>query len=153
MPQTFPISPASGNAFWTLGPVVLLLGGLLALFLYFGYSARHVAFEVSPEGIRIRGGIYGRFVPAAALIPDQAKEINLTIDSAHRPGIRTNGIGLPGYQAGWFRLGDGEKALCFLTDRTQAVYIPTREGYSLLLSPAEPRAFLASLQQTGSAQQ
>lgn len=150
MTQTFPITPASGSVFWVLGPVTLLLVGLVALFSYFAYSAGHVSFEVSPEGLRIHGDVYGRFVPAASLIATQAKELDLTFDSAHRPAIRTNGTGLPGYQAGWFRLGDGEKALVFLTDRTQVVYVPTREGYSLLLSPAEPQAFLASLQQTAS---
>lgn len=152
MTQTFPITPASGNAFWVFGPVTILLLGLVALFTYFAYAPKHVSFEVSTEGLRIRGDVYGRLVPAASLVPEEAKYLDLTFDSAHRPAVRTNGTGLPGYQAGWFRLGDGEKALVFLTDRRQAVYVPTREGYSLLLSPADPQAFIASLQQTASAQ-
>jgi hypothetical protein len=150
MTETFPMTPASNSYLWILGPVTLLLVALVALFSYLTYSARHVSFEVSPEGLRIRGDLYGRFVPAASLIAAQAREVNLTFDSAHRPPVRTNGTGLPGYQAGWFRLGDGEKALVFLTDQRQAVYVPTRGGYSLLLSPSEPQAFIASLQQTAS---
>jgi hypothetical protein len=55
------------------------------------------------------------------------------------------GTGLPGYQAGWFRLRNGEKALLDLTDRRRAVYIPTGAGYSLLLSPADPDGFLSRL--------
>ena len=55
------------------------------------------------------------------------------------------GTGLPGYQAGWFRLRNGEKALLYLTDRARAVYIPTTAGYSLLLSPADPDGFLSQL--------
>ncbi len=147
MAQTFPIAPAPGSTFWVLGPLSLLLLGLTASLFYFAHSARHVRFEVSSEGLRVRGDLYGRFVPAASLVAGQAKQLDLTFDSAHRPAIRTNAIGLPSYQAGWFRLGDGEKALVFLTDRKQAVYVPTREGYSLLLSPAEPQAFIASLEQ------
>jgi Bacterial PH domain len=150
MTQTFPITPASNSALWVLGLLTLLLLGLVALFSSLAYSAKHVSFEVSPEGLRIRGDVYGRFVPAASLVAEQAKEVNLTLDSAHRPAWRTNGTGLPGYQAGWFRLVDGEKALLFLTDRTRAVYVPTRSGYSLLLSPAEPQAFIATLQQATS---
>jgi Bacterial PH domain len=150
MTQTFPITPASNSALWVLGLLTLLLLGLLALFSYLAYSARHVSFEVSPEGLRIRGDVYGRFVPAASLVAEQAREVNLMLDSAHRPAVRTNGTGLPGYQAGWFRLVDGEKALLFLTDRTRAVYVPTRGGYSLLLSPAEPQAFIATLRQATS---
>lgn len=147
MTQTFPMAPASSSTLWVLVPMALLLLGVIGLSSYLGYSARHVSFEVSPDGLRIRGGGYGRFVPAASLIAAQARPVDLTLDSAHCPAVRTNGTGLPGYQAGWFRLGDGEKALVFLTDRTQAVYVPTRSGYSLLLSPAEPQAFIASLQQ------
>jgi hypothetical protein len=66
--QTFPIAPASGSAFWVFGLVMVLLLGLVALFSYFAYSARHVSFEVSTEGVRIGGGIYGRLVAAASLV-------------------------------------------------------------------------------------
>ncbi len=58
---------------------------------------------------------------------------------------RTNGAGLPGYQAGWFRLQSGEKALVFVTDLERVVYVPTNEGYSLLLSVEEPDEFLDAL--------
>lgn len=148
MSEIFPITPASGNIFWVLGPVGALLLGLVALFGYISYSARHVQFEVSPEGLRIRGDLYGRFVPAASLVPAEAKEIDLRSDAAHRPTLRTNGAGLPGYKAGWFRLADQEKALLFVTDTSRVVYLPTRDGYSLLLSPADPQRFLASLRNT-----
>ena len=62
-----------------------------------------------------------------------------------QPKWRRIGTALPGYQAGWFRLRNGEKALLYLTDRTRAVYIPTTAGYSLLLSPADPDAYLSRL--------
>jgi hypothetical protein len=126
MTQTFPITPASGSAFWVIGPVTVLLLGLVALFSYFAYALKHVSVEVSPEGLRIRGDVYGRFVSAASLVPKEAKQLDLTLDSAHRPAVRTNGTGLPGYQAGWFRLGDGEKALVFLTDRKQCTSSPAK---------------------------
>jgi hypothetical protein len=52
---------------------------------------------------------------------------------------------MPGYQAGWFRLRNGESALLYLTDRTRAVYVPTELGYSLLLSPSDPERFLEAI--------
>ena len=61
--------------------------------------------------------------------------------------MRRMGTGLPGYQAGWFRLRGGEKALLYLTDRSKAVYIPTTNDYSLLLSPADPDGFLETLRE------
>jgi hypothetical protein len=41
--------------------------------------------------------------------------------------------------------------LVYLTDGRRAVYIPTERGYSLLLSPTDPDAFLAELHQLGTA--
>lgn len=59
------------------------------------------------------------------------------------------GTGLPGYQSGWFRLANGERALLYLTDRSKAVHVPTTLGYSLLLSPDDPDAFLSALKALG----
>jgi hypothetical protein len=150
MSNVFPITPPSGNAFWIIAPIEILLLGLAAMFIYFGYSTTHVRFEVSPDGLRIHGALYGRFVPAGSLVSAEAREINLLSDSEHGIVLRTNGIGLPGYTAGWFRLSNREKALVFVTNRSRVVYLPTLDGYSLLLSPADPQAFIASLQRAGS---
>jgi hypothetical protein len=57
------------------------------------------------------------------------------------------GTGLPGYQAGWFRLANGETALLYLTDRAKAVYVPTTNGYALILSPDNPERFMAALRE------
>jgi hypothetical protein len=76
---------------------------------------------------------------------DQARRVSLEADSELAPRRRTMGTGMPGYQAGWFRLKNGEKALLYLTDRSRAVYVPTTEGYSVLLSPADPDSFLQAL--------
>ena len=65
-----------------------------------------------------------------------------------RPKWRTNGVGLPGYSIGWFRLRNREKALVFLTDRKHAIYIPTTEGYVVLISPQNPDAFVKALRST-----
>ncbi len=69
--------------------------------------------------------------------------------SASNPGTsrssRTNGIGLPNYQSGWFRLANGSAALLFVTDWSRAVVVPTTEHFDLLVSPADPQAFLTAL--------
>ena len=145
MNEVFPIIPASGRVFWFLAPIALLLLGLLGLFGYITHSSRNVQFQVSYEGLRIRGDIYGRMVPAVSLISAESKQVDLRKDTSYRPTLRTNGIGLPGYRSGWFRLRNGEKALLFLTDASRVVYIPTRNGYSLLLSVANPELFMQSI--------
>ena len=56
------------------------------------------------------------------------------------------GTGMPGYQAGWFRLRNGDKALLYLTDRSKAVYVQTTDGFGVILSPSEPDNFLGALE-------
>ena len=58
------------------------------------------------------------------------------------------GTAMRGYRSGWFRLRNGDRALLYLTDQTRAVYVPTTEGYSVLLSPADPDAFLVALRRS-----
>jgi len=137
--------PATGKTMWLLFTLALFLLFLLGLFGHIAYSSRNVRFEISPEGLRIRGDIYGRMVPAVSLIAGESKRIDLQKESPYRPRLRTNGIGLPGYRSGWWKLRNGEKALLFVTDLSNVVYVPTRQGYCLLLSPERPEVFLQSL--------
>ena len=116
------------------------------LFGYILHSSRHATFEVSETGLRIRGDLYGRGVPARSLITSQATKIDLRYDRQHQPKWRNNGVAMPGYLSGWFRLRNGEKALLFVTDRQRVVYVPTRDRYSLLLSVQDPDRFLSALQ-------
>jgi hypothetical protein len=62
-----------------------------------------------------------------------------------RPRGKTIGTAIPGYRSGWFRLANGEKALLYLTDSRRVVYVPTRAGYSLLLSVDRPAEFVERL--------
>lgn len=147
MTESFVIAPAGPRPLWLLVPVgiiLLLVFAMLLLSLRGGTSAR---FDVSPAGLRLRGDLYGRLVPASVLRTAEARRVNPADEPGLRPRFRTLGTGLPGYQAGWFRLGNGEKALVYLTDPMRAVYIPTNAGYSVLVSPADPGRFLAALKQ------
>lgn len=142
MSKVFPITPASVGVLSVIGiiliPLILLMG-LVA------YSARNTRFEVNGEGLRIKGAIYGRFIPKESIIVEGSRILNLNVERELRPIRRTNGIGLPGYSEGWFKLANGERALLFVTDRFNVVYMPTTEGYSVLLSTVYPEDFLESL--------
>ena len=146
-PRRFPLAPAVASNASLLGylaiaglvPVLLagLLGGLT-------WVSRRVRFEVTREGLRIRGP-YGRLITRDAMDLQEARVVDLKTDPSYRLGIRTSGIGMPGYASGWFRLKGGASALLFVTERTRTVAIPTSLGYTLLLSPADPDAFIKSL--------
>lgn len=144
--QEFPIAPGGVKPLWLLVPVVLVMAGVIAIFTISMLGARTSRFTLSPEGLRLQGDLHGRLIPATQLRPAEAMRIDARTSAELRPTRRTFGTGAPGYQSGWFRLANGERALLYLTDATKAVYIPTSEGYSVLLSPADPDGFLAALQ-------
>ena len=145
MSQVFPIFPASSKTLWSIGVFAVLMLGLLFLSLFIAYSCQQVKFELSEQQLNITGDLYGRTIPLTSLVIDEAKVIKLDKASPYRPRWRTNGIGLPGYQSGWFKLKNEEKALLFLTEYNQVVYLPTVEGYSLLISVKQAQEFLQLL--------
>ena len=143
--QVFTIASSTGRPVWVLAPAFVVVAIAIGVLVLVSLASRSARFEVSSEGLRLRGDLYGRFIPAGALEIDKAHRVNFGASPELLPARRTMGTGLPGYQSGWFRLKNGEKALLYLTDRTKAVYVPTTEGYGLLLSPDDPDGFLGAL--------
>lgn len=142
----FAIEPVANRMLWLLLLVPAVVVPLvLGLSLAAAHGARYARFEVSPDGLRLRGDVYGRAIPLSQLRLAEARRVDLTALPGFEPAWRTWGTGLPGYRAGWFRLRNRERALVYLTDRTRVVHIPTTEGFSLILSPADPDGFVASL--------
>lgn len=124
----------------------LSLAATVLVGVFLAFSLRMPAFEVSGEALRIRKNVFGRDIPIRDLRLDQARVVDLTREPDLAPRWRTMGVGLPWFQAGWFRLRDGGKALVFLGRSRDAVYIPTGDGYALLLAPSDPAALLRALQ-------
>lgn len=144
--QSFAIVPANTGYMWLLPAIIgIVMLGVVALVVGTTLGARNSTFDVSAQGLRLRGDWYGRLIPASALKLDSARRVDFASEPKLTPSWRTMGTALPGYSAGWFKLRNGEKALLYLTDRSRAVYLPTTAGYSLLLSPEDPDGFLAAV--------
>jgi|WetSurMetagenome_2_1015567.scaffolds.fasta_scaffold70888_4 hypothetical protein len=149
MKEVFPIAPAGPSAYMLLVPIGLLLLAGLAFVILTATAMGRGSVEVSPGEIRIRAPFYGRTVPVASIDCASARVVDLTTEGDLRPRWRTNGIGLPGYGAGWFKLRNGERALLLVTDKSRVLYLPTREGYSILLSASEPQKLLEAIRKNG----
>jgi hypothetical protein len=146
----FPIAPgdaSESSAIWVLIGVIILMLLFALLFVYIIHSIKNCRFEMSSQGLQILGDIYGKFIPRVSLITEEARIVNLNVEKSLKPMLKTNGIGLPGYASGWFRLPDWKKALLFITDLKEVVYIPTKDGYSLMITPENPQEFLALLKE------
>jgi hypothetical protein len=145
MMQVFEV-PSTGNHTWLtalmLTPVII---GLAVAVLFW---PRALGVEVTHEAVTVRGSIYGRAVPRSELRIAEARIVDLASEPALRPVLRTNGVGLPNYKVGWFRLRDGERALCFLTRTDSVLYLPTTKNYTLLISTADAPGLLHSLKGT-----
>ncbi|MDQ7826877.1 MAG: PH domain-containing protein [Candidatus Eremiobacteraeota bacterium] len=145
--KVFSMVPGSQTpviVFWSLTVLVAVITVLMASM---ALSMNRVSFVLSAEGLRIRSALYGRFIPSRAIMKDKAEIITLSKDNPLNPSWRSNGIGLPGFAAGWFRLKNKEKALLFLTTSSNIVYIPTSEGFSVMLSVQDAGEFLRVLKQ------
>jgi hypothetical protein len=145
VPEVFAITPAPARTLCLLGGVCLLLAAVMATLLWVAYSSRHSRVTIEADRLRLTGDLWGRSLPLAALDLERAQILDLSRAREQRPVGRRLGTGLPGYASGWFRLANGEKALLYLTDWRRVAYLPTTEGYSLLLSVEDPQALLAAL--------
>jgi hypothetical protein len=149
--ESFPIIPASSRAMWiVIAFVLLVLVGVTLMLVATTRGSTTSRFDVSSAGLRLRGDLYGRLIPLADLRSSEIRIVDLARAPELHPRRRTMGTAFPGYQAGWFRLRNGEKALLYLTQRSRAVYVPTRRGYSLLLSPQQPERFVERLRAVAS---
>jgi hypothetical protein len=120
-------------------PFVLLVAGLLT----WAFFRRRIAIE--EDALVVVSTFYRRRVAVASLDLAQARIVDLAEQPQYKPGLKTNGYGMPGFQSGHYRLG-GRKAFCLITDASRVLYLPLRDGSALLLSPEQPRALLEALQ-------
>lgn len=153
MIETFHIIPASPKGLWLI--MALVLGTMLFATTLVGlsvYGARNSRFELSSSGLQIRGDAYGRSLAADQLRGGSARQIDLKDEPTLKPKRRLLGTAIGGYRSGWFRLANKEKALLYVTDSSQVIYIPTTAGYSIMLSVAEPERFLERLREIAPAE-
>lgn len=128
---------------------------LLAMaFMLWALTRRALFLKLDSNELVFRGGFFSRKLPLSSLILSKARQLSLFDKIELAPRWRTNGIRLPGYRAGWYRLRNGDKALVYLTDPYRITHLPTTHGFALLFStdaliPAlERRAALAGAPRT-----
>lgn len=103
--------------------------------------------ELTRDKLAVRGDLFGPTLPLSDLAPTSARVVDPNADPQVRITGRILGGGFAGYRSGWFRLANGSKAQVFLRDGERALYVPTRHGYALLVSTADPEALLRTLKQ------
>jgi len=152
MTEVFHIVPATIRWGVTLTvialPLLLVFGVLSAIGYSIFVSSHNSTFELSNAGLRLRGDFYGQTIPLAQLKPGETRIVDIA-DGPYRLASRTNGIAVPGYRAGWFRLRNGRKALLYVTSPDHVVLVPTTKDYDVLLSVVDAERFVARLHALG----
>lgn len=145
MPQVFEVTPISGVARWILPGLAALMLLLAVGFGWLYVRGRNVSLRLDASGVTFDAPLYGRTIRRTDLIIDACKVVDLSREPELEPSWRTNGVGLPGYRLGWFKLKSGAKALVYLTHGPRAVYLPTNKGYVLLVGLKDPKSFVVAL--------
>jgi Bacterial PH domain len=121
-------------------PLVVCLP--LAALAVYQIGAGNIA--ISPDRLNIQAGFYRTSVRLQDLRISEARILPADPKDPTLSYLRTNGVGLPGYDAGWFRLRNGRNA--FVAHRGgDLVYVPTTGNFDLILGPENPETFLKEL--------
>ena len=76
--------------------------------------------------------------------------VNLTLHPEFKPRLRTWGASMPGLSTGWFRLRNGDKAVCLLTDQRRVTYLRSdSDDLAILLSLKDPTILKKALDPSG----
>ena len=113
--------------------VLITVFVLIVVFSGIVYFSEKPSVDIGNGFLTIKSLFYGKSIPIGEINVDGIKQLNLNNDRGYNIKIRTNGIGLPNYYVGWMKLNNGNKALVYLTDKTNVVLIPTSD-YDVLIS-------------------
>ena len=129
----------------SLPAIVLLAPAIVVITAIVG------AFLLARANVRVEHGVlvvntgFGRQrVALASLRKHGLKVVDLHERDELKPARKTMGAGLPGFYGGWFRLRNGESAVCLVLDQHRVCYLRSDEqNLSLLLSLQHPETLRA----------
>ncbi|MFT5789003.1 MAG: hypothetical protein ACI8SJ_001111 [Shewanella sp.] len=171
MTQTFDLSPLGSTGNWSF--VALLVGfiglgiyiyckalpqtskvviaavllPMIGAFSWMLYSVNDAKLIITADSVTVDVPFYGFTLPIEDIAKLEIRKLGWQhgTDLTLKPDLRVNGVGMPGFQLGWFRLADQQKAFVAITEIETVVMIPTLRGYPILLSIEQPDALLSQL--------
>jgi len=129
-----------------LALIVFLLVFVTVLFI----SSGNYKLSISNNKLFIKSVIYNTELSVTDIDCDNVRVINLDEENINF-STRTNGIGLPGLQVGWF-VGNKTKYKLYITNRNEVVLIPTTLGYTILYSSDKASEIVNTIKETSNIQ-
>ena len=132
----------------TLASAGMIFIAVFAL-LFWAVQRRRIALV---DGVLdITATLYRRRLPMTAMDLDKAQVLDLDAHREWRPLLKTNGLGLPGLRAGWYRSRNFSRIFCLLTTWNRVLMLPERAGGAILLSAEQPQQLLQALREMADA--
>ncbi|HPX27092.1 MAG TPA: PH domain-containing protein [Treponemataceae bacterium] len=123
--------PAFGSYMGTF-TILIFVTVLCAFIVIIIATSTKSTLSIDEGTVKIHSLMYKTDLSLSHIDKENVRVINM-YDENLKITVRTNGIGLPHAQIGWFRGSEGKYKL-YLTDKTSVVSIPTTEGYTILFS-------------------
>lgn len=129
------------------GLIYLVPFFLALLLLVVAWSLLRVRVRVDQGSLIVNTGLGTSRMALSDLRAHGVRVVDLGEHRELKPALKLGGTVLPGFSGGWFRLRNGETAVCLLLNRTRVCYLRNdAEKRSLLLSLAEPEKLRALLE-------
>ena len=128
--------------------IAAVLMPMLIAFSWMFYKVNDAKLIVTPNLVTVDVPFYRFSLPIEEIDLAGVRQLNWSAgaDTEFKPDLRVNGVGMPGFQLGWFRLVGQTKAFVAVTDTDNVLVIPTTKGYPILLSLEQPDTLLSHLQ-------
>lgn len=141
-----PMKLMEGNVALTVASTFFIALLIVVVWWFVDLLLRRHRLCAGTDGIEVATTFYKRKLTLDQLHLDQARVVNLDEHTELKPMLKTNGTAIPGFQSGWFRLRNRNKALVARAGGNRVLWIPTSAGYDLLLQPKQPQVLLQYLQ-------
>lgn len=168
MTQVYQLAPLTSTGHWSfivllailigLGVFIYLknmpkvskavaIGVLLPMVLAFSwmfYKVNDAELIISGDTVTLDVPFYGFSLPRREVELAKVERVDWSQTPELKPDLRANGVGMPGFQLGWFRLANEQKAFVATTSTDNLVLLPTTRNYPLILSLENPEQIVGN---------
>lgn len=132
--------------------IAMVLGGTLVagtlLWCVCRWALGRLSLRVDGGILDMRAAFYRYRIPLADLDLQRARVVDLDERPQLRPGLLSNNtMTLPGFRAGWFRLGNRRFTFVAIVDGRRKLWLPSTGRRDLLIEPRDPAAALERLRE------
>ncbi|MBI2382407.1 MAG: hypothetical protein HYV16_16785 [Gammaproteobacteria bacterium] len=144
-----PVAIAAGAMLMTERGIVsnalYVVAGISALtFLPFLYLINNNAVTISDGSLTVKAGFYSRTVSLEKVDAAQIRQVDTINEPSLALSMRINGIGMPNYSSGWFKIKNGDTVFV-LMGNPPYVYIPIKGSEAFIISAPSTAEFINSL--------